>query len=89
MNNQQKKMKKNYEQSIQRKIQNRTNVVATLLLLVTCLIGHARGMKKSVLTIFVSNPSEGLPYLIIVLSGVLIFYFVIWATTAKKYRQPK
>ena len=87
MNNSEKKRQKiAYEQRLKKKSENLFNLIATFILLLACLLGHAREMKQSVLAIFINNPSEGLPYIIIIVISVLIFYLVSWAFISQKYK---
>lgn len=67
----------------QNKLQQRINLIATFILLLACIFGYARGMKQSVFTIFINNPSEGLPYITIIFVGAIIFYLFLWVTSKK------
>jgi hypothetical protein len=61
----------------ERKVYNHLCIMGSFMLLFCSFFGVARGMKQSVFNIFINDPSNGLPYLIIIITITAIFYVIV------------
>lgn len=79
MNIRKQKRKEEEEQNKkrERKVYNRLCLIGSFILLSGGFFGTSRGMKQSVFTIFINDPSKGFPYVLIIVTITAIFYVIV------------